>query len=95
MGNREPKPIRERNNGKADCGFGDSGLRTVGNDRIRGDYLMDPVNEKTKEGDQETYCAICRYYKNHRCQLWQVAVPEPDDSHCESFRFRENEEQGQ
>jgi len=28
----------------------------------------------------------CKYYKNHRCKLWQVVISKPDDSHCESLR---------
>ena len=34
----------------------------------------------------KTYaCAECRYYAAHRCKLWEVAVKEPDESHCESL----------
>jgi len=38
--------------------------------------------------DKTFACEDCRYYSHRRCKLWQVAVPEPNDSHCESFRTR-------
>ena len=31
-------------------------------------------------------CDDCRYYTGHRCELWEVAVPDPCDSHCDSVR---------
>lgn len=34
----------------------------------------------------ETYCAICRYYRNNWCLLWDVEITDPNNSHCESFR---------
>ncbi len=44
--------------------------------------------KKTREATQmiSTGCDNCRYYKAHRCKLWQVKVPKPNDSHCESWR---------
>ncbi len=30
-------------------------------------------------------CEDCVYYKARRCTLWEVSVPNPDDSHCESL----------
>ena len=38
--------------------------------------------------DKTFACEDCRYYSPMRCKLWQVGVPEPNDSHCESFRSR-------
>ena len=34
----------------------------------------------------DTYCGICRHYKSHRCKLWEVKVPDPEDSQCESWQ---------
>ena len=42
-----------------------------------------------KLNDKETYCQICKYYKDHRCKLWEVRVPEPGNSHCESYSTKE------
>lgn len=29
-------------------------------------------------------CAECKYYRSKRCRMWEVKVPDPEDSHCES-----------
>ena len=40
---------------------------------------------------EKTYgCEDCKYYKNHRCKLWQVVISKPDDSHCESLQRTQN-----
>jgi len=38
----------------------------------------------------EIYCTICKYYKSHRCSLWQVKVDKPEDSHCESCQIKKS-----
>ena len=37
----------------------------------------------------KTYgCDDCRYYRNHRCKLWDVKVDDPSDSHCVSLQVK-------
>jgi hypothetical protein len=31
-------------------------------------------------------CDNCCYRKGKRCNLWEVRIKEPDDSHCECWR---------
>ena len=41
------------------------------------------------EAQRETYgCDDCRFLIGKRCKLWQVAVPDPHDSHCDSCQLR-------
>ncbi len=38
---------------------------------------------------KKTYgCDDCKYLNGKRCKLWQVAVANPHDSHCESLQIK-------
>lgn len=38
--------------------------------------------------ETETYgCEDCKFYSRHRCKLWQVAVVDAIDSHCECLQL--------
>jgi len=45
---------------------------------------------------EKTYgCEDCVYFEQHDdrwCNLWDVAVNAPDDSHCESLKLRKKDQ---
>ena len=46
-------------------------------------------SRKTPSQRDSSYgCDDCKYLKKHRCTLWQIAVPDPANSHCESCAVR-------